>query len=643
MKESSSTFRQSILLAMLVIALLPLCTLMMPPAEAQTDNRGINVQASSIGEWPGSEKRFALIIGVDQYTDTQIAKLDGAANDAKAIVDALVRYAGFPSDQVILLASDQPIERQPTRANILRRLSNLSAVVPKDGLLVVAFSGHGIERGGRAFLLPSDAQMSDDVYLLEQTAISVIQVGEQIRRTGVGQVLLLLDACRNNPTGRGESVNPLTENYTRGFNFDIRNREVAAFVTLYATAVGQQAYEYKEKKQGYFSWALVEGLRGEAANEKGEVTLARLISYLQDRVPKRVLLDLGPGKEQRPFAVVEGYKADELVVAVARPGRRPRTKSDVISNKSSSKDVSASSLGLKIFVFEVATINPSGKVSQLKKEQTRYFTEDLGSGEGLEMVEIPEGKFQMGSSNEEIDRFLKEYEQLYKTDTSKRAGRLQYEMPQHTVNLSSFFIGKFEITQAQWRAVANLPKIKRDLNPDPSYFKGNKHPVEQVSHEDALEFCARLSRKTGRFYRLPSEAEWEYACRAGTQTAFHFGENITSGFVNYLSRFKSEGKAKKQTWPAGSMRMANAFGLYDMHGNVAEWCLDQWHDSYQGAPYDGSAWLEGDKSLRLVRGGAWNADRMICRSATRYGIKYDSTKSSIGFRVVMGRLLVKRE
>ena len=283
------------------------------------DNRGVGLQqnADPVSQLPSSAKRFALVIGVDQYADTQVTTLGGSANDAKALTDALVRYAGFPADQVTLLSSNQPAERQPTRGNILRRLSNLASVVPKDGLILVSFAGHGMEREGRAFLLPSDAQVSGDVDLLEQTAINVQQIRERIKKTGVGQVVLILDACRNDPVGRSDTPNPLTATYTRSFNFDVRNREVQAFATLYATAVGQRAYEYKERKQGYFTWALIEALKGGAANERGEVTLAGLVKYLQERVPKQVSMDLGSGKEQRPFAEIGGYKADDLIVAVA--------------------------------------------------------------------------------------------------------------------------------------------------------------------------------------------------------------------------------------------------------------------------------------------------------------------------------------
>jgi tetratricopeptide (TPR) repeat protein len=291
-----------------------------PAAQSQattsTQTSSSPAQTNQVTSFPVGPKRWALVIGVDKYLDPQISPLKGSDNDARMIADALVRYAGFPRDQVILLSTDQPIERQPTRVNILRRLSNLSTAVPKDGLLLVSFAGHGMERGGQAFLLPADAQISDQISFLEETAISMNRVKERIKETGVGQVVLLLDACRNDPGGRADAPNPLSNAYTNAFNFDVRNREVQAFATVYATGIGQRAYEYTEKKQGYFSWAVVEGLKGGAANEKGEVTLSQLVKYVQDTVPKRITVDLGSTKQQKPFAIIEGYRADELVVAV---------------------------------------------------------------------------------------------------------------------------------------------------------------------------------------------------------------------------------------------------------------------------------------------------------------------------------------
>ena len=289
-----------------------------PPATPAVSGPTANAlsQVEQVKTLPVGSKRWALVIGVDKYQDPQISPLKGSDNDARLIADALVRYAGFPRDQVILLATDQPLERQPSRVNILRRLSNLSTAVPKDGLLLISFAGHGMERGGHAFLLPSDAQISDQISFLEETAISINRVKERIKETGVAQVVVMLDACRNDPGGRADAPNQLSAAYTNVFNFDVRNREVQAFATIYATGIGQRAYEYTEKKQGYFSWAMVEALKGAAANDRGEITLSQLVKYVQENVPKRIAIDLGSTKQQRPFAVIEGYRADELVMAV---------------------------------------------------------------------------------------------------------------------------------------------------------------------------------------------------------------------------------------------------------------------------------------------------------------------------------------
>jgi formylglycine-generating enzyme required for sulfatase activity len=199
-------------------------------------------------------------------------------------------------------------------------------------------------------------------------------------------------------------------------------------------------------------------------------------------------------------------------------------------------------------------------------------------------------------------------------------------------------MGKFPLTQAQWRMVAGLPKINHDLNPEPSNFKGDNRPVEQVSWYEVVEFCDRVSQKTGHEYRLPSEAEWEHACRAGTTIPFHFGETINPNLVNYNGRSSSsslqQGQYREQTTDVGSFP-PNAFGLYDMHGNVREWCLDHWHESHQGAPTDGSAWMSDNKnSKRLIRSGSWFNFMRQCRSAYRYYASPDHRNDSIGFRVV---------
>jgi len=287
-------------------------------AQTPSPDRQLERATNTVKVWPARTKRWALIVGVDQYRDGQINSLSGSVNDAQALANALITYAGFPRDQVIVLSTDKTEDRQPTRINILTYLSNLASLVPKDGLFLFSFAGHGIERSGQAFLIPSDARLSRDISLLEESAVSVTRMHDRIRAIGVGQVIILLDACRNDPGGRAGAANNMSAAYTK-FDFDVRNREVEAFATLYATAVGQRAYEYIEKKQGYFTWAIVEALKGGAANDKGEVTLSALLRYVQENVPKRIAIDLGANEQQKPFATIEGYRADELVIAVSDP------------------------------------------------------------------------------------------------------------------------------------------------------------------------------------------------------------------------------------------------------------------------------------------------------------------------------------
>jgi formylglycine-generating enzyme required for sulfatase activity len=200
------------------------------------------------------------------------------------------------------------------------------------------------------------------------------------------------------------------------------------------------------------------------------------------------------------------------------------------------------------------------------------------------------------------------------------------EKPQHSVTVQPFLMGKYPVTQAQWQAVATFPKVDLDLAPDPSRSKGKNRPVERVSWHQAVEFCQRLSRHTVRDYRLPSEAEWEYACRAGTSTPYHFGQQLISKVANFSG---------SKTTEVGSFGVANGFGLYDMHGNVWEWCKDTWHENYRGTPTDGSAWVKGgDQRLRVLRGGSWNFNHGNCRSANRVRDIPVFTFDNIGFRVV---------
>ncbi|EGK86395.1 serine/threonine protein kinase [Microcoleus vaginatus PCC 9802] len=267
---------------------------------------------------------------------------------------------------------------------------------------------------------------------------------------------------------------------------------------------------------------------------------------------------------------------------------------------------------LKKFDFDTVTVDVRGNITSHQHRQAQFFRENLGSGATLDMVAIPGGRFVMGSPNTE-------------------ARRSNNEGPQRTVNISPFFMGKYPITQEQWEVV---------MGNNPSHIKGLKRPVEQVSWNNALEFCQKISQKTGKIYRLPSEAEWEYACRAGTTTPFYFGETITPDLVNYDGNHPygsaPKGLYRKQTTDVGSFG-PNPFGLYDMHGTVWEWCSDKWHDNYSGAPTDGSSWETGTDNNRVLRGGGWNCNTVYCRSAYRGRHWAGAVHRSrhLGFRVVV--------
>ncbi|MDJ0719482.1 MAG: SUMF1/EgtB/PvdO family nonheme iron enzyme [Prochloraceae cyanobacterium] len=277
-----------------------------------------------------------------------------------------------------------------------------------------------------------------------------------------------------------------------------------------------------------------------------------------------------------------------------------------------------------------AETDGSGKIALVVIEEKLPPTviEDLRNGISLELVAIPGGEFWMGAPEGE-------------------EGGNWWERPPHLVKVSPFLISKYPVTQSQWRAIATDNPVEIGLNPEPSYFKGDSRPVESISWYEAVEFCQRLSRKSGKEYRLPSEAEWEYACRAIQKPQsqlhlvlyppYHFGEKIDPALANYVQTRRGE------TTPVGRFQVVNNFGLYDMHGQVWEWCSDDWHDDYEGAPTDGSAWrrrgglwswIKGTDNPVVVRGGSWDYNPPDCRSAYRGNLYRGSRNNNVGFRVM---------
>ncbi len=261
------------------------------------------------------------------------------------------------------------------------------------------------------------------------------------------------------------------------------------------------------------------------------------------------------------------------------------------------------------FEFEILTVNERGEIVERRPGRARQMVEPLAPGVMLEMVPLPGGIFQMGSPG--------------------HAG-YEDERPQHPVSVAPFLMGKYEVTQEQWLAVMGKGLEYRCMGP--------RRPVDRVSWKAAQGFCAQLAKKTGRAYRLPSEAEWEYACRAGTSSPFYFGPTITTDLVNYVGDhlYASEPKGiyRHVSTEAGSLP-PNGFGLYDMIGNLWEWCADAWHDDYIGAPVDGSAWESRGSRYRVLRGGSWHEIPANCRSAVR--LKFDAADGEdfVGFRLAL--------
>lgn len=258
--------------------------------------------------------------------------------------------------------------------------------------------------------------------------------------------------------------------------------------------------------------------------------------------------------------------------------------------------------------FETPTLDEKGQVLARTRHTAQQFTEDLGKGIPVDLILIPSGIFKMGS--------LPHY------------GSAD-EQPQHLVTMKSFMMGKFLITQGQWKAVMRkLP---------PCRFKGDNLPVERVSWNEAQKFCQRLSIITGRSYQLPSETQWEYACRAGTSTPFSFGETLTVDVANFNGEhtFRDEPRGFYfHSTNEGGKFPPNAFGLYDMHGNLWEWCADSWLDDYSSSPRDSSFYQHKASRYRVTRGGSWHEPPGLCRSAARLRVLPSDADEVMGFRII---------
>ncbi|MDV3351412.1 SUMF1/EgtB/PvdO family nonheme iron enzyme [Leptothoe sp. LEGE 181152] len=596
-------------------------------------------------------KNWAICIGINDYYNLQ--SLNYAVQDAESIRDFFLNEVQF--EQVYYFSDSSPrietprglMRSLPTFANLkrfFRERFQRSFLNVGDNFWFF-FAGHGELHEGHDYLMPIDVDPEN----LEETAIRISDITAYLRNCGADNTVLLLDACRSQGRRRGQ-----------GFGVE----EQQGIVTIYSCSPRESSYEITELEHGSFTYALLEGFRLQGAQNCA--TVERLDQYLRYEVPE--LNQRYNKPSQTPYTAVEPLSKNCLILlpqqatlqdvqalkntayraeleadltfaqqlwirclaaspadqdAVAAIGRIAIKQNQQASGGPTSPPATAGSRSIATSVTEVPAAPPPHEESA---DRLQVFTappvsapveapgdtqgsalprrEELGNGVSLELVPIPGGSFLMGSPDGE--------------------GR-DSERPQHKVTVKPFLMGKYLVTQTQWKAVVALPKVERDLKADPFQFKGDHRPVECVSWEDAVEFCQRLSKQTGREYRLPSEAEWEYACRARTTTPYYFGDTLTSDQANYRTG---------ETTDVGSFP-ANAWGLHDMHGNVWEWCLDHWHDNYEGAPTDGSAWTKGGgSSRRVLRGGSWDVYPDYCRSAYRLRYARDFGIYDDGFRVV---------
>ncbi len=684
-------------------------------------------------------KNWAVCVGINSYDNIQ--SLNYAKQDAEAVASFFRKDACF--EEVYFLAEDsgpiksdfgQPIKSRPTFGNLMRflRVRFEQPFLEASDNLWSFFAGHGRREREQDYLLPIDA----DPGSVSETGILVRYIIERLRRSGAGNVILLLDACRNEGARDGQGIGV--------------ERQKGA-VTISSCSPAEFSYEIEALGHGAFTYGLLEALR--LHGEHNCATVERLDRFLQVRVPeicraydkprqtpctfaeplsKRhfILLpavalpdDLEPLKIEALHAEAIGdFRLAEqlwwrinsvaptdaqpreaihrIALKVERGGvqRRQEDENDISENRnrvstSSAQQVTvkgareqqsrvivgagitrrhlqlyggAAALGaisgagyfglpflsrktvpdIRTEMVEVPTVGVRGESYSIEWAEVSYFSVHLGANEAIDFSVLPAGEFSMGSPPGEEQRRENEGPVFMRT--------------------KPFAISRTAVTQAQWRAVvlAALKAIRWALPVAPSAFKGDLRPVESVSWQDASEFCSRLSALTGLRCRLPSEAEWEYACRARTTTPFHFGPTLTPDLANYCGTgggvcgtsfgkdvaslyyngvgyeygfyaLGPEGVFAATTKPVRTYPQ-NRFGLFEMHGNVWEHCMDNWSERLSDVPPDGSPFRKEASTLHVLRGGSWSHNAAICRSAYRESIGEASRgwEGRIGFRVV---------
>ena len=540
-------------------------------------------------------RKYALLVGVRAYDKDQLRSLRFTENDVNGLA-AVLKDAGYK--RVVLMTQTEAgtsgdTTLLPNAKNIRRKLAAILDGLRADDSVLIAFSGHGVQfRDQKAsYFCPMDADLADN-----NTLVSLGEVYKALEDCTAGAKVLLVDACRNDPQAEAsKAVDKIKlESVTR----PQAERPPGGVAALFSCSEGQKSYESEKLGHGVFFHYVIEGLRGEAANKKGEVTLQRLAAYVTEEVPDAAK-EVSDAARQRPQQVGDLSGGLPLVAV-------------------SNRDEITNTLGMKL-------------------------------------RRIQPGKFLMGSpANEE--------------------GRADNEGPQHEVEITkAFYMGAYPVTKGQFAAFMEASGHKMEAEGDgqgssgynaatrkfeqatkytwrnPGFAQTDQHPVVNLTWHDAVAFCQWLSEKEGKTYELPTEAEWEYACRAGAKTRFWFGDADSSlkdkaNIADTSFRDKLDADSAKgysfASWDDGfaftspvERFSANPWGLHDMNGNVLQWCADRYGKYQAGAVKDPK--YDGSGEERVLRGGSWAFDPRDCRSAVRGSVPPSHRGFYIGMRVVM--------
>ena len=516
-------------------------------------------------------KRYALLIGVNRYAKP-IKSLQFCVKDMELLADCFEK-TGIPKENIFLVTDDSPFELRPTGGVIRRQVETITSLAGPNDQLIVAFSGHGAMVNGESYLCPSDTDLKD-----KNSIVSRDWVFEKLEKCRAKQKVFIIDACRDEISFNGGKAVEGAHTLDDPFGADTHG-----FILISSCDKKQQSWEHPEIQHGVFTYFLAQGLSGEARNDRGYVSIIGLFQYASSKTRSFVYRKFN--MVQVPMFRQGGEMTDFYLAKVDRPFR----PGDFL---------------IKPFPTE-----------QLKAGDKHVIKVN---GVDFTFRYCPPGMFMMGSPTSEAERLDEE--------------------KQHKVTLTKgFWILETEVTVAMYKAYIDDIRYESDVETDyswqesdsqdswlnPGFHQDDDHPVTNVSWSEAAGFCQWLSKKSGLNFTLPTETQWEYACRAGTTGAY-------AGVLDEMAWYNDN---NGKTHPVGKKK-PNAWGLYDMHGNVWEWCLDCMAD-YPSVATDPIAASYG--SQRVLRGGGWNSLAGFCRSAFRFNNDPRNRNNNQGFRCVTGQ------